>query len=79
MINFYLIAEVARLEHEERVRLMAPVPDFFEPMKADRPGWVSRQVVRSLHAVASGLASLRRFVKEQRVISIQRDLRRAKE
>ena len=79
MINFYVITEVARLEHEERVRSMAPIPDFFEPMKADQPGWVSRRIVRLLHALASGLASLRRFAKEQRVISIQRDLRRAKE
>lgn len=79
MINLYLIAEVARLEHEERVRSLAPIPDFFDPMKADQPGWVSRQIVRSLHALGGGLASLRRFVKEQRANSIQRDLRRAKE
>jgi hypothetical protein len=77
MINDPMIYTIGRLEQEERVRSLAPVPDF-DPMKVDQPAWVSRQIVRLLHAL-NGSVSLRRFVKEQRRVSIQPDLRRAKE
>ena len=79
MINSYLITEVARLEHEERVRSLAPILDDGGPLTIHQPGWLSRQIRRLFQALASGLASLRRSVKEQRAISIQRDLTRAKE
>ncbi len=63
MINFYLITEVARLEHEERVRSLAPIPDFFEPVKADQPGWVSRQSRRLRDMLERRLPALRKRMR----------------
>jgi hypothetical protein len=79
MSNDYLISVTARLEHEHRVRSMAPVPDFFDPMEANQSGWLLRPIKRLHNAMASGSASLRKWVKEHRALSMQRDLRGVKE
>lgn len=72
MINTYMIEEIGRLEHEERVRSLAPVPDFFEP-KASKPSWVSRRIEQLLQALVSTLTSMPG--KQQRAKSIQHNLR----
>lgn len=56
MFNEYMIRVIGKLEHEERERSLAPIPDFFEPMKASQPGWVSRPVVRMLQWVVHVVA-----------------------
>ena len=79
MFNYYMIHEIGRLEHEERVRSLTPIPDFGGPAITNEPRWALRQIALLLHTLASGSASLRRSIKEQRANSIQRDLRRVKE
>jgi hypothetical protein len=57
MINTYMIEEIGRLEREERVRSLAPIPDFFEP-KISQPSWASRRIGLLLQALVSTLPSL---------------------
>lgn len=66
MINFYVITEVARLEYEERVRSLAPIPDFFETMKADQPGLLLRQARRWRSVLGNKLAGLGEWMKRGR-------------
>lgn len=61
MNNLYILETVVKLEHEERMRRLAPIPDFFKPVNANPPGWVSRQARRLLSGLENGLAGLRRF------------------
>jgi hypothetical protein len=59
MMNDYMILVTERLEHEHKMRTLARAKDYTGPVKADQPGWVSRQARRLLHAVGGGMVSLR--------------------
>jgi hypothetical protein len=69
----YSVHQIARLEHEERVRSLAPVSEFGRPMKASRPAWILRQVGRLLYALGSRLASLGERMKFGRDISLKNE------
>jgi hypothetical protein len=38
MHNLTIITEVVKLEHEDRMRRLAPIPDFFELLNANPSG-----------------------------------------
>lgn len=69
MINLYLIAEVARLEHEERVRSLTPIPDFGGLMITNEPGWVSQLARRLLAPLGKRLAGLGERMKRGREVA----------
>jgi hypothetical protein len=49
---------VARIEHEQRIRSLAPVPEYDDPVVTDQPRWVSKQAGRLLCALGNGLAAI---------------------
>jgi hypothetical protein len=54
----YLNHMVARLEHEERVRSVRPVPEFGVHLQARQPNRMLRLAKRSLYVLGSKLVSL---------------------
>jgi hypothetical protein len=66
----YTVSMIARMEHEQRIRSLAPVPEYGNSLKADQPRWVAIQAGRLLHALGSGLASIRERMKHQRSVGL---------
>jgi hypothetical protein len=69
----YSVYQIARLEHEQRVRSLAPVSEFGSPMKVSRSGWIIRQAGRLLYALGNRLASLGERMKYGREISLKKE------
>ncbi len=67
----YSVHMLARMEHEQMIRSLAPVPEYGEPVMADQPRWVSKQTGRLFHALESGLASIRERMKRGRDMSLE--------
>ena len=65
MFNYYMIHEIGRLEHEERVRSVPCVPEFGGPAITNEPRWLSRQARRLRSALPDGLAMLRERMQGQ--------------
>ena len=62
----YTTSTIARMEYEERVRSLAPIPDFDSPPMTDQPGWVSRQAKRLRSVLEYRLAGLGERMKRGR-------------
>jgi hypothetical protein len=61
----YTAQMIARIEHELRIRSLAPIPDDGYPLADEQPGWASRQAGRLLSALRIGLAVLGRPIKPE--------------
>lgn len=70
-MNEYQALMIARAEHEQRNRSLAPVPDYPAANNIDQPGWVSRQAGRLLCTIGAGLSSLGKRLKREQTILIE--------
>jgi len=58
MIDGYIASKIARMEHEERVRHLAPVRDYDEWLTLEAGNWQAPRTASVFAAVGRGLVSL---------------------
>jgi hypothetical protein len=76
MIDAYSAIMIARAEHEQMTRSLAPVSDYGSPMQASPRGWLSKHVAGWLCAVGNGLASLGERLTHARDTALEAPLTR---
>ncbi len=76
MMFGYTAAKIALMEHEERIRKMAPILDYDDRLKYTGPGWLPKHIGGLLRAAGNGLASLYRRAKHGRETVIEVPLTR---
>ncbi len=65
MIDGYMASKIAQMEHEERVRSIAPVYDYDVWLTQEAGNWQARRVGTLVAAIGAGLASIANLLKRK--------------
>jgi hypothetical protein len=60
----YVAYQIAKLEHEHRVRSLPAEPEYNVLVESNRPGWVAEHAGQLLYAVGDGLVALGERLKQ---------------
>jgi hypothetical protein len=60
----YVVYQIAKLEHEHRVKSLPAEPEYNVLVDANRPGWISEHAGHLLYALGDGLVALGERLKQ---------------